>query len=126
MRNINKSLIFIGVFVLLAAGCGKEDTDNGNTPSSADDNAGMPSTAAIRPSGSSVTLDGSSVAAFENSLAVFEAEVSDEDYKRLKSAIQFLLVYDLSARGNKEKLYRNLDGMTPDQVLALAHERWKK
>ena len=54
-------------------------------------------------------MDGSSEAAFEESLKKLQETAPTDEYKSVKSAIQYLLVYDLNARGNKAKLYSKLD-----------------
>lgn len=65
-------------------------------------------------------LDGSSEAAFEASLKQLQETAPTLEYRSVKSAIQYLLVYDLSARGNKEKLYKKLNGKTAEEIIALA------
>lgn len=65
-------------------------------------------------------LDGSSEAAFEASLKQLQETAPTIEYRSVKSAIQYLLVYDLNARGNKEKLYKKLDGKTAEEIIALA------
>ena len=39
-------------------------------------------------------------------------------YKKIKNAMQYLLVYDLSVGNNEEKLYQKLNGRTPEQIIA--------
>ena len=62
-------------------------------------------------------FDGSSETAFEAGLKEFQEAAPTEEYRTLKSALQYLLVYDLSARGNKAKLYSNLNGKTAQQII---------
>jgi hypothetical protein len=66
-----------------------------------------------------MTMDGSSEAAFVASLEKFQEAAPTSEYRKLKSAIQYLEVYDLSARGNKAKLYKNLNGLTAEEIIAL-------
>jgi len=42
----------------------------------------------------------------------------DKAYKRVKNAMQYIIYYDLSLRNDKEKLYKKLDGKTPEQIIA--------
>jgi len=65
-------------------------------------------------------MDGSSEAAFEESLKQLQETAPTDEYRSVKSAIQYLLVYDLNTRGNKEKLYAKLNGKTPDEIIAMA------
>jgi len=67
--------------------------------------------------GMDIPLDGSSLEAFERSLARVQAHTSPSRYKTLTSAINYLLVYDLSARGNRANLAANLDGWTGNQIV---------
>ncbi|MDT8320982.1 MAG: hypothetical protein RQ826_10705 [Xanthomonadales bacterium] len=67
--------------------------------------------------GMDIPLDGSSVEAFETSLARVKKYVSADEYVSLQGAIEYLLVYDLSARGDLEKLAAKLDGLTPREVM---------
>ena len=66
-----------------------------------------------------IPLDGSSVKAFKASMAAVENDASLGDYNHLKSAVEYLLVFDLSANRDQEKLYANLDGKTPTEVIAM-------
>lgn len=65
-------------------------------------------------------MDGSTEAAFEESLKALQESAPTEEYRSVKSAIQYLLVYDLNTRGNKTKLYAKLDGKTPEEIIAMA------
>jgi len=67
--------------------------------------------------GMQIPIDGSSLEAFEASLARIKESASEADYITLENAIQWLLVYDLSAGNDKAKLAKNLDGLTGDEVI---------
>ena len=60
----------------------------------------------------------SSLEAFETSLARVKAHTSPENYTTLQNAIEYLLVYDLSAKRDRARLASNLDGLTPKEVIA--------
>jgi hypothetical protein len=64
-----------------------------------------------------VPLDGSSVEAFTARLKVVDEEATEEEYRALMSALDFLLFYDIGARRNKERLYSRLDGDSPNDIL---------
>jgi hypothetical protein len=74
--------------------------------------------------GMEIPLDGSSLEAFETSMARVQAHTSPENYITLENAIEYLLVYDLSARKDTAKLVHNLDGKTPYQVIDMV--QWRK
>jgi hypothetical protein len=63
-------------------------------------------------------VDFSSAEAVEKSLQNIREKEGDKAYKKLNGAMQYLMVYDLSVKNNKEKLYAQLDGMTPEQIIA--------
>lgn len=73
--------------------------------------------------GMDIPLDGSSVEAFETSLARVRKYATDDEYVSLEGAIEYLLVYDLNARGDLKKLAAKLDGLTPREVLKKVHWR---
>lgn len=62
-------------------------------------------------------LDGSSMESFTAGLDRISEEGSEEDYRNVMSALDFLLFYDIGARRKKDLLYARLDGMTPNQIL---------
>jgi len=66
-----------------------------------------------------IAMDGSSEEAFEASLQQFQETAPTDEYRLLKSAIQYLQVYDLGTRGNKVKLYEKLDGKTADEIVEM-------
>lgn len=74
--------------------------------------------------GMKMPLDGTSLAAFDASLAKVERNTSPDNYKALTNAIDYLMIYDLSARGNREKLAANLNGQTGFQVVGKV--RWRR
>jgi len=86
-----------------------------------------PAAEAVEPwdgDGMDIPLDGSSLEAFEKSLARVEAHTSPSTYTTLVNAIDYLLLYDLSAKRDKAKLAANLDGATGREVIDKV--RWTK
>ena len=67
--------------------------------------------------GMEIPLDGSSVETFEASLERVKRHTDEAHYKSLRAAIEYLLVYDLEVKRNKEKLAAKLDGETGYQVM---------
>jgi len=74
--------------------------------------------------GMDIPLDGSSLEAFNKSLARVEAHTNPSSYTTLINAIEYLVVYDLSAKRDRTKLAANLDGMTGRQVINMVS--WQK
>lgn len=56
----------------------------------------------------------------EKSLKSIEDEAGSAMAGQVKNAIDYMLVYDLSVNRNKAKLYKKLDGKTPNEILAMA------
>lgn len=71
-------------------------------------------------------FDGSSEAAFQAGLDDFQSFANEMEISALSGAISFLKVYDISSRGNTEKLYRALDGLTAEQIVARASKVRRK
>jgi hypothetical protein len=67
--------------------------------------------------GMDIPLDGTSLEAFDKSLARVKAYTSAEHYTTLVNAIDYLLVYDLSAKRDRAALAANLNGLTGHQVV---------
>ncbi len=77
-----------------------------------------------RSPGMSLPFDGSSTEAFEESLSTIQSEVTDAEFTTLQNALDYLLVYDLGARRDKDLLYQRLDGKTPNEVLDMV--KWRQ
>ena len=54
----------------------------------------------------------------EKTLENIRQQEGDKAHAKLKNAMQYIMVYDLSIGNNKEKLYKKLDGRTPKQIIA--------
>ena len=54
----------------------------------------------------------------EKTMQNIREKEGDTAYKQLKNALQYIKVYDLSVGNNDEKLYKKLDGRTPEQIIA--------
>jgi hypothetical protein len=67
--------------------------------------------------GMKIPLDGSSLAAFETSLEKVKRNTSPDKYETLTNAIEYLLVYDLAAQRDREKLAARLDGNNGYEVV---------
>ena len=54
----------------------------------------------------------------EKTLEKIRQQEGDKAYGKLKNAMQYIKVYDLSIGNSEEKLYKKLDGRTPEQIIA--------
>jgi hypothetical protein len=58
----------------------------------------------------------------ERSFNSIEEEAGAAVAGQIKNAIDYMLVYDLSVKRDKARLYKKLDGKTPNQILAMANK----
>jgi hypothetical protein len=63
-------------------------------------------------------VDFSSPENVEKTLENIRQQEGDKAHGKLKNAMQYIMVYDLSIGNNEEKLYKKLDGRTPEQIIA--------
>lgn len=57
---------------------------------------------------------------FEAGLAKVRESATKLEVAQLDNALSVLLLYDIAARGKKDKLYERLDGKTPQEIIAMA------
>lgn len=74
--------------------------------------------------GMQIPVDGASIEAFEESLEQIRAETTPAEFTSVQNALDYLLVYDLGARRNRELLYQRLDGKTPTEILQMV--KWRQ
>jgi hypothetical protein len=74
-------------------------------------------TEAVEATGLDIVMDGSSLDAFEKSLEKVRETGSEDEYKGLKGAFEYLLIYDIGAKRDPEKLASRLDGLTGHEIL---------
>jgi len=113
---------FMAVFLVTACAEESKDTDlagQSNTPSTkvaSTDNAGntddQDSPIMNQP------VDFSTPENVEKTLQIIREQEGEKAYNQLKNAMQYIMVYDLSVGNNEDKLYKKLDGRTPEQIIA--------
>ena len=64
-------------------------------------------------------MDFSTVENVEISLQKIREQEGDRAYKTLNSAMKYVKYYDLSISNDMEKLYKKLDGKTPNEIIAM-------
>lgn len=65
-------------------------------------------------------VDFSSPESVEKSLETIRQQAGEKEASSVTNAIGHMMVYDLSVNRNKDKLYKKLNGKTPNQILAMA------
>ncbi|MBT8052409.1 MAG: hypothetical protein KJN69_00780 [Gammaproteobacteria bacterium] len=101
---------------LLTAACGPSKSTLVEPP----ENVGAEEAAVIDDfdgDGMELPMDGTSLAAFEASMARVKRHTDESSYKTLENAIEYLLVYDLSARRDKTRLAANLNGLNGYEII---------
>ena len=67
--------------------------------------------------GMRIPVDGSSLESFDQSLAAIKVKTTADEYAALTNAIDYLLVYNLSAKQDRAKLAQSLNGKTGEQIV---------
>ena len=99
---------------------GAEDSDHENRYGNWDGGESIINTGSP---GMFIPLDGGSIKKFEKSLSEANEEMTDEEITTVQNALEYLLIYDLSARRDKKQLYKNLDGKTAADILSMV--KWR-
>lgn len=133
LEKLNKLLkttltLFVMTAVLFQLGCASQPSAEPEESVEVIENSQLgPDEDVIRDydgEGMNMPLDGTSLAAFDASLEKVERNTSANNYRALTNAIAYLMIYDLSARGNREKLAANLNGLTGYEVMKKI--RWRQ
>lgn len=126
LENIKRPvfLVMFALAVTIAGGCASMGQQG---PAAAGPAAAEEPAWEIEPwegDGLDIPLDGSSKEAWQRSLARVKAHTTEDDYGFLENAIEYLLVYDIAARGDMDRLIARLDGMTGYDIIEQV--RWRK
>lgn len=114
------SLLAALAILLLATACSKKDADK---EASAADSAAATETAVLTYEGQGSIMDApvdfSSPENVEMTLDLIRATVGEREAGSIKNAMDYMLFYDLALGKDKNKLYKKLDGKTPNEILAI-------
>ncbi|MGH8033673.1 MAG: hypothetical protein ACREO9_00495, partial [Lysobacterales bacterium] len=109
-----------------------EKSEEAAPAASADSPAPVTSAPAVNPdpapapapsAGMSIPVDGTSLETFDASLARIKKDSTAAEYTTLTNAIDYLLVYNLSAGRDRTKLAALLNGETAEQIIAMVDDR---
>ena len=64
-------------------------------------------------------VDFSSAEQVTATMEKIKQDAGDEAASRVKNAIDYMIVYDLSVGRDRDKLYKKLNGKTPNQIIAM-------
>ena len=122
MRKKIITLISAGTMALfLVTACAEEGEDVNNTTPEKNGS----SSAKVADSGSQVDslmnqpVNFSTPENVEKTLQNIREKEGDKAYNQIKNAMQYVMYYDLGLRNDKEKLYKKLDGKTPEQIIGM-------
>lgn len=108
-RSLFPLIVAMCLALSLSTACAERDTGDGNQGNT----TGVANSLMDQP------VDFSSPEAVEATLQSIRENDGDDAYNSVKSAMDYLQFYDLSVNNNKEKLYKKLDGKTPNNIIAL-------
>lgn len=113
------SIMASAIVLFQVSACAENSNDPETTtaqvsaPESAD-NAGGHSTSIM-----DQPIDFSTAENAEKSLQKIREQEGDRAYKTLNNAMKYVKYYDLSISNDMEKLYKKLDGKTPNEIIAM-------
>ena len=113
-HSIFLTWFFLAATALMLSACASTPSDTASPEPQ------EPATAEVEPwdgHGLDIPLDGSSMDAWSYSLARVQAHTTENEYKTLTNAIEYLLLYDLGAQGDMERLIQRLDGLTAYEIV---------
>jgi len=114
-KSVLTSVSVAMVSLFLVAACAEEDADTKNV-SAVTANSESTKTDSVMDQ----PVDFSSPESVEKTLEDIRQQVGEKEASSVSSAIGHMVVYDLSVNRNKKKLYKKLDGKTPNQIIAMA------
>ena len=125
--TLNSVQLMVMVLLTLSACTGVAPEQKQTSAVPATESVALPEADAeeiVGPTGLEMPLDGSSLEAFDQSLAKVKKTSSETEYAALEKAIDYLLLYDIGANADREKLAKRLDGMTGQEVMEKVN--WRK
>jgi len=121
LKNILLTLSTGALTLFLVTACAEEGKDTSESKVAKAPVSTEKTTDTAKPDNSimSQPVDFSTPENVEVSLQNIRETAGDSAYNQVMNAMKYKLVYDLSLGNNKEKLYKKLDGKTPEQILAM-------
>lgn len=103
------------VSLFLVAACAEDNTDTKSVSATTENSESAGSDSIM-----DQPVDFSSPESVEKTLENIRQQAGEKESSGVSSAIGYMVVYDLSVKRNKKKLYEKLDGKTPNQIIAMA------
>ena len=86
---------------------------------SADDKGSVSATSAPQKTVMDQPVDFSSPENVEKSLEDIRQQAGERSVKKLTSAMDYMIFYDLEVKRDKDTLHKKLDGKTPNEIIAM-------
>jgi hypothetical protein len=120
-KTLFASITAMAMSVYLLTACAEEGkgTETGGEAESAAKQEAVSGTGVNSDSLMDQPVDFSTPEAAEKTLQNIREQEGEKPYKKLQSAMQYAMFYDLSVGNNKEKLLKKLDGKTPNEIVAM-------
>jgi len=125
--NMRKTLLTsatIGFLALFSLNACVEDSNNAEVAEQAKTDTAKPTVVSSNESADALDeslmnrpVNFSTPENVEKTLENIRKQEGDKAHDKLKNAMQYIMVYDLSIGNNEEKLYKKLDGRTPEQII---------
>jgi len=129
LKKLLTTIFFVSITLVLLPACAKKDVSTATTANAvnATDKQTPVSTIDTRKPGTvrgqvsvmDVPVDFSTPENVEKSIEIVKLEAGDAKAKALTTAMKYLLTYDLALGHDKEKLYKKLNGKTPNAIIAM-------
>lgn len=116
-KTLFPTIMAMSLALFMSTACAERDTGEESAAQAAA-NADQGTTSGSAGSLMNQPVDFSSPEAVETTLNNIREHEGEAAYRRVMGAVDYLLFYDLSVKNNKEKLYKKLDGQTPNQIIA--------
>ena len=116
-KKLFTALSIVAMTLFLVPACAEQD--NGTEASASTTTTDAVKTAnGEQASVMDLPVDFSTPEGVEKSIEKVRQEAGDSKARQLSVAMKYLLTYDLSVSHNEEKLYKKLNGSTPNEIIA--------
>lgn len=106
--------LLMSLFLLTACADESADTDSASTAEVASEQGAAPQDTVM-----DQPVDFSSTENVDKTFENIRQQAGENSAKKLKSAMDYMMFYDLEVKRNKEALHKKLDGKTPNEIISM-------
>ena len=114
------TVLLMSLFLLTACADESADTDSASPAEVASEQGAAPQDTVM-----DQPVDFSSTENVDKTFENIRQQAGENSAKKLKSAMEYMMFYDLEVKRNKEVLHKKLDGKTPNEIIGMV-KRFKK